>query len=98
MRHQMVRTSHVHHSLNLRAVKPGRGGHLLKRSTYKCKQSDDNDARGWDLSSSTYGWATPRKGLQGCTAALGGGNGGAYVLPLLLGETMPRGFKEAEDW
>ncbi len=43
------------------------------------------------------GWAAPRRGLQGCTATLGGSNGGATVLPLLLGETMPRGFKEVED-
>ncbi len=60
-------------------------------------KSDDDDACGWHLSNSTYGWAAPRKGLRGCTAALGGGNGGAYVLPSLLGETMPRGFKELED-
>jgi hypothetical protein len=38
-------------------ARKGRGGHLLKRSMYKCKQSDDNDVRGWDLSSSTYGQA-----------------------------------------
>jgi hypothetical protein len=48
--------------------------------------------------SSTYGWAAPRRGLQGCTATLSSGNGGATVLPSLLGETMPRGFKEVEDW
>jgi hypothetical protein len=56
-------------------------------------KSDDDDAREWRLSSSTYGWAAPRKGLRGCTA----GNGGANVLPSLLGETMPRGFKDVED-
>ena len=58
---------------------------------------DDNNAHGWHLSSSTYRWAAQRKGLQECTAALGGGNGGVNVLPSLLGETMPKEFKEIED-
>lgn len=51
-----------------------------------------------ESSSSTYGGAAPRKGLRECTAALGGGRGGANVLPSWLGETMPpRVCKEVED-
>ena len=53
---------------------------------------------GWELSSSTYGAAAPRKGLRECTAALGGGSGGTNVLPSWLGETMPpRACNEVED-
>ena len=48
------------------------------------------------MSSRTYGCPALRNVLGGCTAALGGGNGGAKAPPSLLGETMPR-FNEVED-
>jgi len=57
-------------------------------------RSDDGDACGWDLSSNTYRWAAPRKGLQGCT--LRGDNTGRNIMPSLLGETMPRGSKRSK--